>query len=110
MCLYSYQMMACADYYTPEMCNMFSVYNHNDLYTFNRMYGFNEGNKMDAAQFNFWKSYFNNKVNSKTIKDALFNNETKPLSGLIKYLQQHKDMDGAHYLILLQQMRKITLW
>ena len=107
MCLYGYRMMACSDYYTPEMCNMFSVYNHNDLYTFNRMYGFNEGNKMDAAQFNFWKSYFNNKVNSKTIKDALFNNETKALSGLIKDLQQHKDIDGVHYLILLQQMRKI---
>ncbi len=58
MCLYGYRTIACADYYTPEMCNMFSVYNHNDLYNFNRMYTFNESNKMDVAQFNFWKSYF----------------------------------------------------
>jgi len=107
VCLYSYRAIACTDYYTPEMCNMFSVYNHNELYSFNRMYTFNELNKMDVAQFNFWKSYFQNKVNPKTIKDALFNNEAKSLGYLIKYLQQHKDMDGSHYLILLQQIRKI---
>lgn len=61
ICLGSNRANACTDYYTPEMCNMFSVFNYNDLFAFNQsFYG---------SQLKFWKSYFGKTMNEKTIQD-----------------------------------------
>lgn len=107
ICFYSHRATACADYYTPEMCNMFSVYNHNDLCIFNRGYDFNNLNKLDIAQLNFWKNYFGKSINERTIRNALLGNDGKALNTLISILQQRKNTDGAHYFGLMRQMRSI---
>ena len=100
ICLGSNRANACTDYYTPEMCNMFSVFNYNDLFAFNQsFYG---------SQLKFWKSYFGKTMNEKTIQDGLFNGDGTKFNTLIKFLQQRGDTDGAHYFGLMRQMRSIT--
>jgi hypothetical protein len=106
ICLGNNRADACSDYYTPDMCNMFSVFNYNDLFAFNKSF-YN-------SQFTFWKTYFGKSINEKTVKDGIFNTEGEILSSgtklnaLIKSLQLRKDNDGAHYLGLMRQMRSIT--
>lgn len=108
MCLYGHRASACADYYTSEMCNMFSVYNHNDLFGFNYLNMDNTSNPVYVAQFNFWKSYFNKGVSQKVIHDAIFLGDNKALNALLRVLQQRKDADGLNYMKLFKQMQAIN--
>lgn len=107
-CLCNCQAMACADYYTSEMCNMFSVYNHNDLYSFNYLNMENKNNSVYVTQFNFWKSYFNKGVNPKVIQSAIFSGDDKAMAKLLNIVQQRKDADGMNYMRLFRQMHNIS--
>lgn len=108
VCLPGYRARACSDYYTSEMCNMFSVYNHNDLYAFNYLNQYNNQNQVYVAQFNFWKSYFRKGVTPQVIQSAIFNSDAKSLNVLIRVAQQRKDADGLNYLRLFKQMQSLN--
>ncbi len=103
-----YRAHACSDYYTPEMCNMFSVYNHNDLYSFNYLNMYEKSNSVYVAQFNFWKSYFKKGVSPKVIQSAIFMGDAKSLKSLTRIIRKRKDADGLNYMKLFQQMHDVS--